>query len=188
MPGLPLQPPGDTPCTLRLGALAAAALAAAARAAFPALPSRASPSGWAKRRGSGGGTSVSLPLEISFCFPRRLTHPLPFLRKGDLFSGTGKKFFLRGGGGGWQRQGLLLLFFHLLSSPLQDRKASPTTAPASSFPSSTSLLLHLFQFRLLPSQLFHYYASLSGGSRPSQVARKPWPPLDAFLKNFGAWE
>lgn len=46
MPGLPLQPPGDTPCTLRLGALAAAsvaALAAAARAAFPALPGRASP-------------------------------------------------------------------------------------------------------------------------------------------------
>lgn len=38
MPGLPLQPPGDTPCTLRLGAFsaAAAALAAAARAAFPA--------------------------------------------------------------------------------------------------------------------------------------------------------
>lgn len=38
VPGLPLQPPGDTPCTLRLGAfsVAAAALAAAARAAFPA--------------------------------------------------------------------------------------------------------------------------------------------------------
>lgn len=69
MPGLPLQPPGDTPCTLRLGALAAAAaaaaaLAAAARAAFSALPGGASPLGWAKRRG-GGGTPVSLPLEIS---------------------------------------------------------------------------------------------------------------------------
>lgn len=88
VPGLPLQPPGDTPCTLRLGAFAAAAaaaLAAAARAAFPALPGRASPSGWAKRRGSGGGsggTSVSLPLEISFCFPRRLTLPPPFFEEG----------------------------------------------------------------------------------------------------------
>lgn len=110
-----------------------------ARAAFPALPDRVAPSGWAKRRGSGGGTPVSLPLEISFCFPRRQTHPLPFLRKGDLFSGTGKKNFFFEDGGGWQRQGLLLLFFQLPLLPLQDRKANPTTAPASSFPSSTSL-------------------------------------------------
>lgn len=78
--------------------------------------------------------------------------------------------------------------FISLSSPLEDRKAYPTTAPASSFPSSTSLLFHLFQFRPLPFSLFHYYVSLPGGSRPSQVAQKPWPPLDAFLKNFGAWE
>ena len=127
MPGLPLQPPGDTPCTLRLGALVAAAvaaLAAAARAAFPALPGRASPSGWAKRRGGGGDTPVSLPLEISFCFPRRLTRPLPFLRKGDLFSGTGENIFLRRGGG-WQPQGLLLLFFHLLLLPPPSPKSKP---------------------------------------------------------------
>lgn len=99
MPGLPLQPPGDTPCTLRLGALAAAAVAAlaaaAARAAFPVLLPLAGRSEEAavEAGGGGGSTPVSLPLEISFCFPRRLTHPLPFLRKGDLFSGTGKKYF-----------------------------------------------------------------------------------------------
>lgn len=147
MPGLPLQPPGDTPCTLRLGALAAAAaaaLAAAARAAFLALPSRASHSGWAKRRGGGGGTPVSLSLEISFCFPRRLTRPLPFLRKGDLFSGTGKNIFLRRGG--WVAASGAAA--SLLSSP-----SPPPSEPKSKPHNCSSILLpflHLPSFPPLP--------------------------------------
>lgn len=97
----------------------------AVRAAFPALPDRVSPSGRAKRRGS--GTPVSLPLEISFCFPRRRTHPLPFLRKGDLFSGTGKKkfffFFLRTGVGGSDG----VCFFSSFSSPSSPSKTEKQT-------------------------------------------------------------
>lgn len=188
MPGLPLQPPGDTPCTLRLGALAAAAaaaLAAAARAAFPALLPRAGRSEEAAvaAGGGGGSTPVSLPLEISFCFPRRLTHPLPFLRKGDLFPGTGKNIFSRRG---WVAA----------SGSAASLLSAPPPPPSKTKKQTPQLLQHppslppppystAPSFALSPPNYFIIMLPSLGGLVPLRSRGSPGLPWMPFLK---IWE
>ena len=191
MPGLPLQLPGDTPCTLRLGAFAAALAAAAARPAFPTLPGRASSSGWAQQRGSGGGrrrwrrhTSVSRWRFLSAFLLDGLTPS--FSKKGDLFSGTGKNILLRRGVGGSVRV-CFFSFLRPLLPPSKTKKQTPVllqhppSLPPPPFSTSPSFALSS------PNYFIIMLASLGGliplrslGSLPWMHFLKIWEPGSEF--------
>lgn len=183
MPVLALQPPGDTLCTLRLGALAAAAAALAARRERRSqrfLTAFLPPAGRSEEAAAAAHRCLSRRRFLSAFLADRLT---PSLFRGRVTSSLGleKKIFFFEDRGGWQRQGLLLLASRLPLLPLQDRKAKPTTAPASSFPSSTSLSTSASFALSSPNYLLIMLPSL-GGLVPLTALGSPGLPWMHFLK------
>lgn len=178
MPGLPLQPPGDTPRTLRLGALAAAAaaaLAAAARAASPALLA-ALALGLGEERRRRRAAAPRGPSRRGFLSARLVDGLAPSLLRGRATSSAGPGPDFPEGRGAGGRAGGRSRGSRLPLGPSGEPRDCP--APA-------ALLPHPSAARPPPPPA-PLLCALPGGSGPSAGAREPGPPAAASPEGPGA--